>query len=218
MSSSSLSGARNFTRRSTAPPPLSITIPESPNGRSRDLAGKGHGQASDPGQEDDEDTETEATAEPLHKQVKFLAPDKEDEDMSDQSSICQSPSWEGYGQRKKEKKKEAERRKKEKEQADKEAKAAKKRLAARLSKAPPPSTLARNSNLIGITNAERSMSDPLLTAPHLSVESRLTHPPQNVERAASTTDLQHIRTQKRSEGEVSDSGANEVGIACQCGR
>ncbi|KAM7219286.1 hypothetical protein V8F06_005322 [Rhypophila decipiens] len=200
------------TRRSTAPPPLSITIPEPPaSGRDGDLAGRG--QSSDAGQEDDCETETETTAEPLHKQVKFLAPDDEDEgDMSDQSSICQSPSWEGYGQRKKEKKKEAERRKKEKEQAEKEAKAeakaAKKKAASRLSKTPRPATLTRNSSMVAMPNPERSMSDPHLAALHSSVESRLTHGPQFTERASSTNDLQHLRSQRRTETDNVDLGAN----------
>ncbi|KAM7189369.1 hypothetical protein V8F20_010185 [Naviculisporaceae sp. PSN 640] len=184
-------------RRSTAPPPLSITIPEPPaSGRGRDSSR--HGQSSDPQQveeedDDGDDTETETTAEPLHKQVKFLAPDDEDEgDMSDQSSICQSPSWEGYGQRKKDKKKEAERKKREKEQAEKEAKAAKKQLAStgRLSKPPPPSKFSRSSSMVGITNAERSMSDPLFTTTLQSLaEGRPTRGIQNDERASSTNDL-----------------------------
>ncbi|KAK3329725.1 hypothetical protein B0H66DRAFT_35865 [Apodospora peruviana] len=184
-------------RRSATLPPLSISIPDPVRAKKGDLA-REEVQEEDRGEE----TETETIAEPLHKQVKFLAPDEEDEDMSDQSSICQSPSWEGYGQRKKEKKKEAERRKREKEQAEKEAKAAKKRLAARLSKSPPPPMVGRNKIIAGLTNAERSMSDPLLTGPHMSVESRLTHPPNEVERAVSTNDLRHIRPQQYTETET----------------
>ncbi|KAJ4296091.1 hypothetical protein N0V88_004793 [Collariella sp. IMI 366227] len=97
--------------------------------------------------EEEPDVRTPTSNEPLEKLVKSVTPERGvDEDaMSEHSSICQSPSWEGYGQRKKEKKLEAERRKREKEQADKEAKAAKKRNTSRLSKLPPPSSIAKGS-------------------------------------------------------------------------
>ncbi|KAK3394232.1 hypothetical protein B0H63DRAFT_40587 [Podospora didyma] len=194
----SLSQQQNYLmlkaqRRSIALTPLSISIPHSSKSEKR-------GVSREP--EDEMETEQEsqrgrqietgATVEPLHKQVKFLAPDEEDEDMSDQSSICQSPSWEGYGQKKKEKKLEAERRKKEKEQAVKEAKAAKKRIAARLSKSPPPSTDAARSLRAGaLSFADRSMSDPMLISKALLMESQLTRSPEDIAKAASTDDLQH---------------------------
>ncbi|KAK0618058.1 hypothetical protein B0T17DRAFT_509616 [Bombardia bombarda] len=163
-------------------------------------------RAPERARETEDETEAGTPVEPVHKQVKFLAPDEDEEDMSDQSSICQSPSWEGYGMRKKEKKKEAERRKKEKEQAEKEAKAeakaAKKRFAARLSKAAPPATTHRDSTIAGLTNAERSMSDPMLISKHLAPESRLTSPRQEFERAASTNDLQRARPHRPTTAEI----------------
>lgn len=108
--------------------------------------------------------------EPLHKSVKFLAPDTEDEDEeSDQSSICQSPSWEGYGQKKKkDKKHEVERKRKEKdakERAEREAKATKKR-SSRLSKAPPTGVPPMP------TVMERANSAPVLDASHYSLAGR----------------------------------------------
>ena len=177
-------------RRSVVLPSLSIAIP--------------HPRGSEPGPERDSgkdgENEPAVAPEPLHKQVKFLAPDEDE--MSDQSSICQSPSWEGYGQRKREKKKEAERRKKEKEQAEKEAKAAKRRLATRLSKSPPPAAGGRTSRASGLTNADRSMSDPLLISQHLLPEGQSHGRPDDVERAASADDLQRFRGHQPGMAEI----------------
>ncbi|KAL2270206.1 hypothetical protein VTJ83DRAFT_2390 [Remersonia thermophila] len=108
------------------------------------------------------DAEAPAASDPSHKQVTFL----DDEDsMSDQSSICHSPSWENYGQRKKEKKQEAERRKREKEQAEKELKAARKRAAVRLSKLPPPPGAAHPDPRGHVmAAADGSMSDTSLVS------------------------------------------------------
>jgi hypothetical protein len=153
--------------------------------------------------------------------VKFLAPDDdqdEDDGMSEQSSICQSPSWEGYGQRKKEKKLEAERRRREKEQAEKDAKAAKKRNTARLSKVPPhPVTATRNSRLAGLTAADRSMSYPLLVTRHLQQSAQSIRGPEEVGRTASADDLQQSRWHRPAVTEVlsgSDSNSRrEEGVA-----
>ncbi|KAK3989159.1 hypothetical protein QBC44DRAFT_381742 [Cladorrhinum sp. PSN332] len=153
-------------------PLLSITIPQKGN------------------EEDFEALTTPTNAESFHKQVKFLAPeddDHEDEDaMSEQSSICQSPSWENYGQRKKEKKLEAERRKKEKARAEKEAKAAKKRTSSRLSKLQPSAPIAGRDPRVTPTfvHPERSMSDPSLVTQHLA------HRQEDAEKAASADNLQ----------------------------
>ncbi|KAK3693584.1 hypothetical protein B0T22DRAFT_43743 [Podospora appendiculata] len=189
--------------RSSALPSLSINIPQSPGGDCRDISGdKGlEKERQGPG-----DGDSGTATEPAHKQVKFLASgehndiDEEYGDMSDQSSICHSPTWEGYGQKKKEKKKEAERRKKEKELADKEAKAAtkaaKKRLAARLSKPPPPTTTGGSAGTGTLTSADRSMSDPLLVSRHLILADRFTPSPEVDGRAASTNNLQPSWTQR----------------------
>lgn len=209
----SLSQHQNYlmlkaVRRSVVLPPLSITIPQQQEeGRRGHSRGAETDRASQKAGEGETDTGT--TAEALQKQVKFIAPD-EDEEMSDQSSICQSPSWEGYGQRKKEKKKEAERRRKEKEQAGKEAKAAKKRYAARLSKLPPPPTPRDTSRIGGLTNMDRSMSDPMLISQHLLPEGQHDNNYANdIDRAASADDLQQFRHYQPAVAEVlSDSHAD----------
>jgi hypothetical protein len=185
------------TRR-TVIPSLSIAIPRAAENERRNRPNEWEAE------EDDEyaDVGTPTNSEPFQKQVKFLAPeDKDDEEdgMSEQSSICQSPSWEGYGQRKKDKKLEAERRKKEKEQAEKDAKAAKKRNTSRLSKAPPPppppppATTHRASRALALTVADRSMSDPLLVSRHLLQSTQSIHRPEEVGRTASADNLQHGR-------------------------
>ena len=123
--------------------------------------------------------------EPLPKQVKFLSPDEDGDDQdgdsqSEQSSICQSPSWEGYGQKKREKKLEAERKRKEKERQDREAKAGKKRFAGRLSKAPPRPSSNQASALF--TNAELSRSDPLLMSRRLASADPFSRSAADIER------------------------------------
>lgn len=183
-------------RRSLVLPPLSITIPTGlTEAAKHEFIRETDYQAE---RQEESQLQPGAVAEPLHKQVKFLAPDEEEEEeeeaeMSDQSSICQSPSWENYGERKKKKKEDADRRKKEKEQAEKEAKAAKKRLAARLSKAPPPmlprSPTQENPRITALAYPERSMSDTLLTNKHLLPSSHLVTA-QNVDKSLSADDLQ----------------------------
>ncbi len=79
--------------------------------------------------------------------------------MSDtESSICQSPSWEGYGQRQKEKKEEARQRRREKEQAGRDARAARKRHASRLMKSPPNSSKVAG---VGRPTCSRPLPRPL---------------------------------------------------------
>ncbi|KAK4239075.1 hypothetical protein C8A03DRAFT_43264 [Achaetomium macrosporum] len=197
--------------RPVIPPSLSITIPQSTDHERRAQSDEGEAE-----QEEEEDTDigTPTNNEPSQKQVKFLAPEdsEDDEDgMSEQSSICQSPSWEGYGQRKKEKKQEAERRKREKEQAEKEAKAARRRNTARLSKPPPPpaATPSRDYRAVGLTNADRSMSDPLLISRPLLQSTRSIQRPEDVGRAVSADDVQQSRRPRIAVADVlSGSGSN----------
>ncbi|CAK7209622.1 hypothetical protein SBRCBS47491_000505 [Sporothrix bragantina] len=137
-------------RRSGPASPLSITIP-SPidSGDKSQLSQKSqkasvHDMATD---SDDKATaqDSQGDTTPRDKTAASKANgqiDEEDDEgsESDQSSICQSPSWEGYGQKKKDKKKkEAQQRKKEKERLDQELRAANKKKATnRLYKNPPP--------------------------------------------------------------------------------
>ncbi|KAB5578464.1 hypothetical protein GE09DRAFT_551494 [Coniochaeta sp. 2T2.1] len=150
-------------RRSIVPPPLSIAIP--PPHSDRRIAREDQGARS---HEQDLEPDLE-NVESLQKSVKFLAPDSDEEEESDQSSICHSPSWEGYGKAKKDKKKEAERKrraKEQKEQAEREAKAAKKRASSRLSKAVP--LPVRHMPTV----MERSNSAPVLNSTSFRVASR----------------------------------------------
>lgn len=164
-------------------PALSITIPQKE-------------------QEEEPEAVTPTNADSFQKQVKFLAPGddgNDDEDrMSEQSSICQSPSWENYGQRKKEKKLEAERRKKEKAQAEKEAKAAKKRSGSRLSKLQPPTAAPSHDSrtVPAFAHQERSMSDPAFITQHLPPRQ------QDFGRAASSDNLQQGRQYPQAVSEV----------------
>ncbi|KAI1455902.1 hypothetical protein F4805DRAFT_459364 [Annulohypoxylon moriforme] len=112
-------------RRSSALPSLSISIPPEP---AEDLPAGTDGISGElPPKEE------------RTKTVTFTGPEEEEDDgdSSDQSSICQSPSWEQYGRKKnkKPKKREAEESKKSKE--DKSANTLKKK-GNRLSKVPPP--------------------------------------------------------------------------------
>ncbi|KAK4128896.1 hypothetical protein N657DRAFT_564271 [Parathielavia appendiculata] len=184
----------NATRRTTCPPPLSISVPQAVDSERR---GRPSEREDERAIEEDTDIATPTNSEPFQKQVKFLATDDdhdEEDGMSEQSSICQSPSWEGYGQRKKEKKKEAEQRRREKEQAEKDVRAAKKRNTARLSKAPPaPATATRNSRLVGLMAADRSMSDSLLVSRHLLQHTQPIQRPEEVGRTVSADDIQNSR-------------------------
>ncbi|KAK4464150.1 hypothetical protein QBC42DRAFT_221232 [Cladorrhinum samala] len=164
-------------------PTLSITIPQKE-------------------QEEEPEAVTPTNADSFQKQVKFLAPDNDyndDEDrMSEQSSICQSPSWENYGQKKKDKKLEAERRKKEKAQAEKEAKAAKKRNGSRLSKLQPSAAAPSHDSRTApaFAQPERSMSDPVFVVQHIPPRQ------QDFGRAASSDNLQQGRQYPQAVSEV----------------
>ncbi|KAK5631692.1 hypothetical protein RRF57_007406 [Xylaria bambusicola] len=89
------------------------------------------------------------------KTVTFSEP--EEEDLSDDSSICQSPSWEQYSQKKKDKKKQ---QKKGIDQKDTKEKpdAGLKRKSNRLSKPPPHNLFTARS----LTVSDRSISAPEL--------------------------------------------------------
>ncbi|KAK2014982.1 hypothetical protein LZ32DRAFT_555471 [Colletotrichum eremochloae] len=141
----SLPSAMKASRRVTALPSLSISVPPPPSNTKTQI---------------DRGADIKEPSEHKHKTVTFLdvvAPEELTAD--DASSICHSPSWESFGQnKKKEKKNEAKMRKKEKEQAEKlaekEAKSVKKMLAAKLSKTPPSRP----------PNASRSVSSPITSA------------------------------------------------------
>ncbi|KAK4132296.1 hypothetical protein BT67DRAFT_85282 [Trichocladium antarcticum] len=179
------------TQRVVVPPLISITNPQPANDENLVRSSGGEaGKGSEPA-----DAKTPTNSESLQTQVKSpAAGDDGDDAMSEQSSICQSPSWEGYGQRKREKKLEAERRKREKEKAEKEAKAAKKRNTGRLSKPPPPSvTTKHGSRATILTNADRAMSDPLLITQHPIHDNPSIHQPEDIGRSASADDLHQSR-------------------------
>ncbi|KAK4248488.1 hypothetical protein C7999DRAFT_13603 [Corynascus novoguineensis] len=203
----------NPTRRPAIPPALSLAIPQAANSEGRSRPEEWEAEDED---SEETDSGTPTYSEPSQKQVKFLAPEEESEEdedeeedeedgKSEQSSICQSPSWEGYGQRKKDKKLEAERRKKEKERAEKEAKAAKKRNITRLSKAPPPrppATTNRESRSLALTAADRSMSDPVLLGRRGVQSAQSFHRPEEVGRTVSADDVQQIQRHRPAVTEV----------------
>ncbi|KAI0601621.1 hypothetical protein F4775DRAFT_589391 [Biscogniauxia sp. FL1348] len=134
-------------RRSSALPALSISIPPSPT---KDL---------------DEGTDRPLTSQSLGndlvkeeraKTVTFSDPDEnEDPNLSDQSSICQSPSWEKYGQKKKKKPK---KRDAGEDKRDQRGENILKKKGNRLSKAPPHEAQSINP----LTVTDRSSSAPQL--------------------------------------------------------
>ncbi|KAI2782564.1 hypothetical protein F4815DRAFT_443085 [Daldinia loculata] len=130
-------------RRSSALPSLSISIPSS----AEDPAVATNGPPGDLQPKKEERTKT----------VTFSGPEEEDGgDSSDQSSICQSPSWEQYGRKKKKKpkKQDADAGKKSEE---KSANTLKKK-GNKLSKVPPPNAQGVES----LMTADRSQSAPEL--------------------------------------------------------
>ncbi len=131
-------------RRHGPLPPLSITIP-TPDSKERGRKAKRDNNVTAPGKLETASDDDDVT--PREKVVSFSAPndagdhgdqDDDSEARSAQSSICQSPSWEGYGRNKQKKKLEAQLRKREKELAEQELRA-KKKLGGgqRLFKQPP---------------------------------------------------------------------------------
>lgn len=142
-------------RRNTALPSLSLSIPPSPTAapavEDRPSAEVARQTATTEAPPDESRERT--------KTVTFSDPDEAEDKSSDESSICQSPTWEGFGQssKKKAKKREAAQKKKEKkkldEQADKTAKKPK-----RLSKPPPTASSA----IAPLKTTDRSLSAPEL--------------------------------------------------------
>ncbi|KAI0015534.1 hypothetical protein F4780DRAFT_69186 [Xylariomycetidae sp. FL0641] len=139
-------------RRATALPSLSISIPPSPT---QTLAAKADGLAEDPQGGKEEHVKT----------VTFSGPeeDKDSNSSDDNSSICQSPSWEQYGQKKKKsKKRDSERGSKEKGEK------ALKKKGNKLSKVPQD-----GSGVKPLTAADRSKSAPELELYHGSSKEGL---------------------------------------------
>ncbi|KAK1984918.1 hypothetical protein LZ30DRAFT_779423 [Colletotrichum cereale] len=136
-----LPSAMKASRRVTALPSLSISVPPPPSNAKTQI---------------DREVDRKESVEHKHKTVTFLdVVAAEEPTADDASSICHSPSWESFGQnKKKEKKNEAKMRKKEKEQPEKEAKSVTKMLVAKLSKTPPSRP----------PNASRSVSSPVTSA------------------------------------------------------
>lgn len=144
------------SRRASALPSLSISVP--------------HSVSSAVAVRTDDDKDVQLPAEPISqkeplkdtaertKTVTFSEPegDEEEAELSDQSSICQSPSWAVYGQsKKKDKKREAAEKKKEE---NRQEKAGRKSFTRRLSKAPPQTATQGRPSI----SSERSLSAPEL--------------------------------------------------------
>ncbi|KAB5549865.1 hypothetical protein GE09DRAFT_1060271 [Coniochaeta sp. 2T2.1] len=187
-------------RRSIVPPPLSIAIPPPHSDRRitrEDQGARLHERDPEPDLEN---------VESLQKSVKFLAPDSDEEEESDQSSICHSPSWEGYGKAKKDKKKEAERKRKakeQKEQAEREAKAAKKRASSRLSKAAP--LPVRHMPTV----MERSNSAPVLSSTNFGAPSRNHQMPTVHDEQDSYSGYNNSQDLLQSDGSSHSKGRND---------
>ncbi|KAH6657718.1 hypothetical protein BKA67DRAFT_196286 [Truncatella angustata] len=121
-------------RRNSGLPPLSISVPPSLTStsvlavRARDPEAAFHALGS-PGSRPTDTLERGKT-------VTFSEPEEDDDDASDQSSICQSPSWQVYGQ-KKQKSKKGETAQKKKQQ-ERQGKALKDSAKKRLNKVGPP--------------------------------------------------------------------------------
>ncbi|KAI1355336.1 hypothetical protein F5Y01DRAFT_310774 [Xylaria sp. FL0043] len=138
-------------RRSAALPSLSLSIPPSPAPAMMRSEGS---------------VEELSLAEERTKTVTFSEP--EDEQLSDDSSICQSPSWEQYGQKKQKKKKQQKKGIDQKSMREKEDTALK-RKTNRLSKLPPKNPLTARP----LTVSDRSISVPELCA---SIQSNKMNP------------------------------------------
>ncbi|KAI1641371.1 hypothetical protein F4809DRAFT_6125 [Biscogniauxia mediterranea] len=150
-------------RRSSALPSLSISIPPSPTkdldeGTGGPLANQSLGK--DPAKED------------RAKTVTFSDPEEnEDLNLSDQSSICQSPSWEQYGQRKKKKPK---KRDAGEDKKDHKGENLLKKKGNRLSKAPPHDA----QGIEPLTATDRSRSAPQLES-YLKPENESSSAPKS---------------------------------------
>ncbi|KAK7967526.1 uncharacterized protein PG986_001803 [Apiospora aurea] len=138
-------------RRSAGLPSLSISIPPSPTS----TQGAGDDEPSPAGNPELVDEPRKEPGERT-KTVTFSGPQEDEEDdLSDASSICHSPSWEGFGQSSKKK---AKKRKKEKKKLEEKAIKASKKPSNRLSKAPPQET----QSVQALKASNRSLSAPEL--------------------------------------------------------
>ncbi|KAI1384149.1 uncharacterized protein F4822DRAFT_434090 [Hypoxylon trugodes] len=147
-------------RRSSALPSLSISIPPSPT--EGPVAGA-NGLPGDVPSKKEERTKT----------VTFSDPEEEDDgDSSDQSSICQSPSWEQYGRKKKKKPKKRDSEQGSKSKEDKPTNTLKKK-GNRLSKVPPP-------GVESLVTADRAQSAPELDLYLKSNAAHLDHSDPNL--------------------------------------
>lgn len=142
-------------RRNTALPSLSLSIPPSPTAApavedrpSAELIRQAEKTEAPP------DESRERT-----KTVTFSDPEEADDQLSEESSICQSPTWEEFGQssKKKAKKREAAQKKKEKKKLDEQTNKTTKKPK-RLSKLPP----AASSAIAPLKATDRSLSAPEL--------------------------------------------------------
>ncbi|KAK8034907.1 hypothetical protein PG993_009902 [Apiospora rasikravindrae] len=139
-------------RRSAGLPSLSISIPPSPTST------QGVGD-DEPHPAENPESVDEPRKEPGErtKTVTFSGPQEDEEDdLSDASSICHSPSWEGFGQSSKKKAKKRE--KKEKKKLEEQVIKASKKQSNRLSKAPPQDT----QSVQALKASDRSLSAPEL--------------------------------------------------------
>ncbi|ROT34997.1 hypothetical protein SODALDRAFT_329206 [Sodiomyces alkalinus F11] len=112
------------------------------------------------------------------QKIDNVVDNKGDEEKSDSaSSICHSPSWEGYGQRKKEKKAETKQRRKDKDQTEKNPKHNTKKSVstAKLTKPPPSASRSADnskadrdleSGRSGRTSAQVDQYPPSASRPH----------------------------------------------------
>ncbi|KAI0426499.1 hypothetical protein F5Y09DRAFT_61725 [Xylaria sp. FL1042] len=139
-------------RRSAALPSLSLSIPPSPAQAMMRLEGS---------------VEELSLAEERTKTVTFSEP--EDEQLSDDSSICQSPSWEQYGQKKQKKKKQQQKKGVDQKNIREKEDTTLKRKTNRLSKLPPNNPFTARP----LTASDRSISAPELGT---SVQSNKMNP------------------------------------------
>ncbi|KAI0468442.1 hypothetical protein F4859DRAFT_506038 [Xylaria cf. heliscus] len=159
-------------RRSAALPSLSLSIAPSPTQAMTMRLG---GSVDEISLAKEERTKTVTFSEP------------EDEELSDGSSICQSPSWEQYGQKKKKKQPKPKKGSDQKSTKDKED-VAFKRKSNRLTKSAPPDSFTARP----LTASDRSISAPDLglsvrsskmNSPLLSAEAQVAlgkhQPPRN---------------------------------------
>lgn len=156
-------------RRSAGLPSLSISIPPSPTST------KGAGDDVPPPAAENQEPVAEPRKE-LGERTKTVTfsghQEDEEDDLSDVSSICHSPSWEGFGQSSKKKAKKREKR--EKKKLEEKATKASKKQANRLSKNPPQDT----QSFQALKASDRSLSAPEL-------EQQVKHNPKNMNRSTS---------------------------------